>query len=195
MTDTNDTSAMGALWKAQAVQPRLLSADEIHRRHAALERRLGRRNLIEYLTAAMMIVAVVGLVLLDIRLGAFGTGSIGLILLGIGGGVVAWQLHRRTGGRAAIDGARPSIEAYRDTLRRERDALASVARWYIGPMVPGMATIYVSAFLKVPPGGRLLVIALVAATAIAMIWIIRLNRRGAEAMAAELESHDRFSNL
>jgi hypothetical protein len=182
---------MGALWKAQAVQPRALPADEIHRQHAALERRVGRRNMIEYLTAALVIVGVVGLVLLDVRLGAFGIGTVGLILLGIGGGVVAWQLHRRTGGAMPIDGARPSIEAYRDSLRRERDALASVARWYIGPMVPGMVTIYAGAFLKVPPGGRLFVIALAAVTAIAMAWVIRINRRGAQRIADELESHER----
>lgn len=194
MTDTNDVGEMGnmgALWKAQAVRPRTLPADEIHRRHAALERRVRRRNLIEYLTAAMMFVAVAGLVLLDVRLGAFGAGSIGLVLLGIGGGMAVWQLHRRTGARPAIDGARPSIDAYRDSLRREHDALASVARWYIGPMVPGMVTIYVSAFLKVAPGDRPLVIALAAATALFMGWVVRLNRRGAQAISAELESHDR----
>ncbi|MEA3539769.1 MAG: hypothetical protein U9R73_11650 [Pseudomonadota bacterium] len=191
MTDTNDMSEMGALWKAQAVQPHVLPADEIHRRHAALERRVGRRNLIEYLTAALMIVGVVGLVLLDVRLGALGVGTVGLILLGIGGGVVAWQLHRRTGSAMPIDGARPSIDAYRDSLRRERDALASVARWYIGPMVPGMVTIYAGAFLKVPPGGRVLVIALAAVTGIAMAWVIRINRRGAQRIADELESHER----
>ena len=191
MTDTNDMSEMGALWKAQAGQPHVLPADEIHRRHAALERRVGRRNLIEYLTAALMIVGVVGLVLLDVRLGALGVGTVGLILLGIGGGVVAWQLHRRTGSAMPIDGARPSIEAYRDSLRRERDALASVARWYIGPMVPGMVTIYAGAFLKVPPGGRVLVIALAAVTGIAMAWVIRINRRGAQRIADELEDHER----
>lgn len=185
MTDPNGLSA---LWTAQTVQPRALPAEEIHRRHAALERRVGRRNLIEYLSAGLMIVAVVGFVLLDVRLGAFGAGTIGLILLGIGGGVVAWQLHRRTGGRTAIDGAQPSIDAYRDSLMRERDALASVARWYIGPMVPGMAVIYAGAFLKVPPGGRLLVIALAAVTAIAMAWVIRINRRGADAIDAELQN-------
>ncbi len=188
MTDTND---MSLLWKAQTVAPRALPLDEIHRRHAALERRVGWRNMIEYMAAALMIVAVAGLVTLDVRLGAVGVGTIGLILLGMGGGVVAWQLHRRTGGRTAIDGARPSIEAYRDSLRRERDALASVARWYIGPMVPGMVTIYAGAFLKVPPSGRLLVIVLATVTAIAMAWVIRINRRGAQKIADELESHDR----
>ncbi|MBB4631223.1 hypothetical protein [Sphingosinicella soli] len=185
MTDRNGLSA---LWTAQTVQPRALPPEDIHRRHTALERRVRRRNLIEYMTAAMMIVAVAGLVLLDVRLGAFGAGTIGLILLGIGGGVVVRQLHRRTGGGSAIDGARPSIDAYRDSLRRERDALASVARWYIGPMLPGMVTIYASAFLNAPPGGRLLVIGLAAATAIAMAWVIRINRRGAEAIADELEN-------
>ncbi|WBX85623.1 hypothetical protein [Sphingosinicella microcystinivorans] len=188
MTDTNN---MGALWKAQAVRPRTLPADEIHRRHAALERRVRRRNRIEYLTAAMMFVAVAGLVLLDIRLGAFGAGTIGLILLGIGGGAAVWQLHRRTGARPAIDGARPSIDAYRDGLRRECEALASVARWYIAPFLPGMITIYTSALLKVAPGDRPLVIALAAATALLMGWVVRLNRRGAQTISAELESHDR----
>jgi hypothetical protein len=188
----SDTNGMSALWKTQAVMPRMLPTDEIRRRHAALERRVGRRNLIEYLTAALMLVGVAGLVLLDLRLGRFGAGSIGLILLGIGGVLMMWQLHRRTGGRAAIDGIQPSIDAYRKTLTRERDALASVPRWYIGPMIPGMVTIYAGAFLDLPPGGRLFVIALAAATALAMAWVIRINRRGAQAIDAELESHEHF---
>ncbi len=189
MTDTND---MGALWKAQAVPSRPLPMDEIHRRHAALERRVGRRNLIEYLTAGLMLVAIVGLVLLDLRLGRFGVSTIGVILLGLGGIIVVWQLHLRTGGRPAINGAEPSIEAYRASLRRERDALASVPWWYIGPMVPGMATIYIGAFLKVSPDERPFVIALAALTAAAMAWVIRLNRRGAQMIEAELQNHDWF---
>ncbi len=194
MTDPNEAGApsgppWGMLWKTQAVQPRTLPADEIHRRHTAFERRVRRRNLIEYMTAALMIVAIAGLVLLDVQIGAFGISTIGLILLAIGGGVVVWQLHRRTGARPPIDGDRPSIDAYRDSLRRERDALASVGYWYVGPSMPGMVTIYVGTFLKVAPGDRPIVIAVAAATVLAMIWVIRLNRRGAKALAAELDSH------
>ncbi|PZU47417.1 MAG: hypothetical protein DI568_10005 [Sphingomonas sp.] len=183
-----------ALWKAQAVQPpglsRALSAEEVRQRATALRRRVRRRNLLEYATAALMIVACAMLIALQVRLGRFDAISIGLALLAAGGGVIAWQLHQRTGSPVVMDGARPSLDVYRDALRRERDALASVASWYVLPAVPGMAAIYIGAFLRVPPASWPLLIVLVLGTFALFAWVIRLNRRGARTLDDELRQQE-----
>ena len=99
-------------------------------------------------------------------------------------------LYRRTGSPAVMDGARPSLDVYREALRRERDALASVASWYVLPAVPGMAAIYIGAFLRVPPASWPLLIVLVLGTFALFAWVIRLNRRGARALDDELRQQE-----
>jgi Flp pilus assembly protein TadB len=50
-----------------------------------------------------------------------------------------WQLHRRARARPLPEALAGSLmEFHRAELARQRDALRSVWRWYIGPLVPGL---------------------------------------------------------
>ena len=43
---------------------------------------------------------------------------------------------------------------YRRELLRQRDALGTIWKWYLGPMVPGLAIFLVGASLQTPPGAH-----------------------------------------
>lgn len=113
-----------------------MSIESIRAGADALTSSVRRRNMFEYLAAAYVT-------------GRFGwiaatahgrLVAIGAILVSAAGLFVAFQLHKRGSARPiAPDLPAESLdEAYRTELCRQRDALRSVALWYIGPFIPGM---------------------------------------------------------
>jgi len=187
---SKDSADLTALWQRQSLTARIPTPEEIRSRLSTLDRRTRMRNVIEYATAILGIIGALGLAALQWRLGVRGTGIFGVLLLAIGMVVVVHQLRARTGG-PAIDGARPSIESYRALLRRERDALASAWLWYVGPMIPGMILLYGEALLNVKGNGLIFVGLAGAGTIVFVIWVIRINRRGARELDTELKLLDR----
>jgi hypothetical protein len=176
-----------ALWRRQAMPVRIPTPEEIRGRLSGLDRRTRLRNLIEYATAALAVLGAGGIAALEILLGGPDLGTLGIVLIGLGAIVIVFQLRARTRG-SAIDGTQPSIDAYRALLRRERDALASVWLWYVGPMLPGVALVYCDAALKVKGNGLIFVGAVALVTIIFFAWVIAINRRGAREMDAELQT-------
>jgi predicted NBD/HSP70 family sugar kinase len=137
-----------SLWLSQDQKPFAMSVSEIHARAERFQGRIRTRNVIEYGAAAFSIVAfgVFAIILPDpiIRIG------VALIVAGLI--YVCWKLSRL--GRAARDNDRAraaSIAAFHQSeLVRQRAALASVWRWYIAPLVPGLVVFVAGVTLAIP---------------------------------------------
>jgi hypothetical protein len=124
------------LWQGQEVEQVILTVDEVRRRAARFERRIHWRNVREYIAGALVIV------FLALQLWrAHGWRLTPAVLLIAGTIYVMFELHRRASARPlpADPGIRGTIEFHRVELERQRDALHAVWRWYLLPLVPGLA--------------------------------------------------------
>jgi hypothetical protein len=129
---------------------------------------------------------------------AFAAGVLGLcgwalVLVIAGGVVVLWQLHRRAGLRRlpppALGGA--TLPFHRAELLRQRDAMRSVGRWYLAPLVPGFIVSAWGMARHVPasqPGLFLLVAAAL------FVAVIVLNRRGAAQLQRQIDALDAMAD-
>lgn len=155
---------------------------------ADLTRTVRQRNIIEYLAAAYVIV----------RFGWIAaTGHSALVVTGAtmvcaAGLFVAFQLSRRASARTiAPDLPDESlVAAYRTELCRQRDALRSVALWYIAPFVPGLALLFAGRALE-PHAGRLpmaLPAAAVVAIVFTAVWFV--NAQAADRMQRRIDALD-----
>jgi hypothetical protein len=130
-----DRDPFQSLWAQQAQEPFAMSLADIHSRAGRFQSRIRTRNLTEY-AAAALVIGVFGWMAflipdLVVKLGA--------VLTALGAAYVAYMLHRKGGAGAALpDGAQPCADFHRRELRRQREALATVPRWYLAPFVPGM---------------------------------------------------------
>jgi quinol-cytochrome oxidoreductase complex cytochrome b subunit len=134
---TNDSvSRMCDVWQQGSGEPPRFNPDELRRKMNRFERTIARRNLGEYLAAALVIAVFLYYAwifpTLTLRVGC------GLIVLGTI--YVMYQLHRRASARPAPAdmGLRSCVDFQRTELERHRDALQSVWSWYLLPFVPGM---------------------------------------------------------
>jgi hypothetical protein len=108
----------------------------LQRDASSLRSRIIRRNLLEYAAGVAVIIGFGycawalpnGLVM-----------RIGSAMLVLGTLVVMLQLHRQVSIDTKLpeQAALPSAAYLRQQLVRQRDAMRSVSRWYIGPLVPG----------------------------------------------------------
>ena len=116
-------------------------------RTTRFERTIRRRNAVEYAAGALVIAlfGVPGAMALLRGEIAF---ALSFLLVVAGTGVVLWNLHRRGSNLARV----PESNC-RDHLRRQyerqRDALAAVPAWYIGPLLPGTIALYATVTAKV----------------------------------------------
>ncbi|MBY8820904.1 hypothetical protein [Sphingomonas colocasiae] len=184
----NEPDAPTTMWKQQSVQPHILTPQEIRARIDRLDGRIRRRNRIEYIAGALVLMVFAVFAIRQIARGNFDLATMGAILSMFGAGTVIWQLHRRTSPVEAIDGARPSVEIYCMGLRRQRDALASVWLWYVAPCVPGLVAIYVAVLLKTEARNWPFVAAMGLIQIAFVAWVILINRRAARVLDAELEA-------
>jgi hypothetical protein len=179
-----------ALWQAQEVKPVELSYEAIRKQSEKFSRTIRLRNLREWAACALL-VPTFGWMAYQAR-GAPLT-RIACLLICAGVLYVARRLAR--------DGKPPSLPleasttahlaAYRADLEKHRDLLRSVARWYVGPMVPGLVLFNLGAAVEMPmPGpGRWLVAGLsllfCAAVSGGVIW---LNRVAARKLQGEIDA-------
>jgi len=121
---------------SQPADPCESSLQQLRRDASSLRRTIMRRNLLEYAAGTVAIAAF----------GYFAWAVPGVIIMRIGCGlmivgilVVMVQLHRHLSNVALPPEQLtvPSVAYLRQQLERQRDAMRSVSRWYIGPIVPG----------------------------------------------------------
>ena len=181
-----------AIWGAQAVEPDLVTIEQIRRGSNKFQSTVRRRNRVEY-AAGVLVIAGFGLYLwifptLLMRLGS---------LLIITGAIfiMAWIYFR-----ASVNPI-PSqisfmdyIARYREELRRQQSALRTVWLWYLAPLVPGFVlfTIGMSRLLEHAPGsGRPMWPLLVATVGVfAGVWL--LNLWGARRLQHQIDELSRL---
>jgi hypothetical protein len=106
---------------------------------------------------------------------------------------VACELHRRAAASPAPRelAGQSCLAFHRAQLARQRDALRSVWKWYIGPFVPGLAVVLapgcVACFRRSAAIGLLSLIP-VAAVAL-LLWLVgRLNGRAAAGIQRQIDA-------
>lgn len=172
------------LWREQAVpalQP--LPADALAAQARQLQYTVGRRNRRETVAAAL--VAVVFLAYAWVF--PHWLTKLGALLTVAGVGVMLWQLRRRASVRSAPEALGASLlQFHRAELARQRDALRAVWRWYVAPLVPGLALFLCGRQIENGqwrPG-------VFVATAAVLAGVVWLNHRAARRLQREIDDLD-----
>jgi hypothetical protein len=188
MTDPD----LQTLWQSQKPEEPPMSLAEIRSKAGAFQRRILVRNVIEY---AAGLIVVPSFALMAWNAPQVLT-KVGAVLVALGALVCLWQLHARGGAKRAPDaGAASLIDFHRQELERQRDALASVWLWYLGPFVPGMALILLSSWLapvatrsvESQRAGTLMMTVIVV---LVFLVIFLLNKLGAHHLQKEIDKLD-----
>lgn len=127
---------MKDVWQSQAAEPIKMSSAELRQRSQKLNKKVVRRNIREYLAAAIVVAVM-----------AYDFWKVHELLLRIGSGLIiagalyiVYQLHARGSAKVMPPeaGLQTCLEFHTKELERQRDLLRSVWSWYILPVVPGV---------------------------------------------------------
>ena len=169
-----------------------MSMAEIHSRASRFRSRIRTRNLTEY-AAAVLVIGLFGWVAWLIPQPVVKAGAVLIMLAAI---YVAYALHRKGGaGKALPDGMHPLADYHRTELVKQREALATVWRWYILPFVPGIL-VFVGGVSFAPDTGLPLIARLIQFGTSALFVgglfaaIAWLNARAAKQLDAEIAALD-----
>jgi hypothetical protein len=177
------------LWQSQTQEFDPMTLAAIHEKARTLQRKVGRRNTIEYVAGVFVVLGFLPAVLHrgSWMMQAGGALIIAATLL------VIWELHRRGSARPVPEAGAPLMDFYRAELIRQRDALRSVGVWYLGPFAPGMTLLLAGRWFQSHAtrrslGADHLVIALTGLMVIVVfvgVWL--LNQRGARQLQRRIE--------
>ena len=172
------------LWQQQEVEAMHIPVEEIRRKAMAFQRKIQRRNLREYAACAVVIVWFTFLFATSAKI----VPRISFALI-IGAAIyVAW--HLLTAGAAnPVPGDLGRVSClvfHRRELERQRDLLRSVWRWYLGPLIPGMALLIASSIISSPPQRRWFSITYAGCAAVFFWWVGRLNKRAAQRLDRQI---------
>jgi hypothetical protein len=137
------------LWQAQEKEYDPMTLAQIHQTAGAFERRIRRRNTIEYVGC---VVVIAGFMPMLLHRGSWMM-QLSAALTMAAAVFVSWQLHRR-GSAQPIPQGDALIPTYRQELIRQRDALRSVFVWYLGPFIPGLALMTAGRWFQAHVPGR-----------------------------------------
>ena len=153
--------------------------------------KIRRRNIREYGASAFVVAAfTLYMWLFDDPL--LRTGSV-LTIAGVL--YVAYQLHNRGSARRVPAGIN-SLEFHTRELKRQRDALRGIFRWYMLPVIPGIAVFNI-AVASIHPWGPVVWLGFQASIGVAVfVFLYKLNQRGARKLQREIDEltellHDR----
>ena len=172
------------LWQGQNPEPFRISLEEIRRKAEKLQKRVRWRNLREYVSCLVAIaVCMPWLWKLPNPIMRLGSGVMIVSML-----YVIWQLYRR-GSSREITG--DCLEFHRRELERQRDAVASIWRWYLGPMVPPIVIWTVGSVVYNRSARHLWFVAgFSVICALFFYWVGRLNQRAARCLQRQIEELD-----
>lgn len=179
------------LWKSQDTKDFHMTLDEIHTRANKFQSTVRWRNITEYIVGGLVALVFASMAVLIpepiVRAGC--------VLIVLGTLYVVWQLHKQASAQSlgAHETAMSLADFHLTELRRQRDALSTVWRWYLAPFIPGMLVfmfgVTFSADNPSPWAAKLgtLAIGLVIVAAIDVgIWM--LNRSAARKLTEEIEA-------
>ena len=179
------------LWQCQEVEHTPMTLEQIREKARNYQRKIQWRNGIEYAaiaaTSAFFGWTIYRIPLVGMRVGA--------ALCILGGWYVAYQICRRARSRSApADLALTNcMEFHRGELVRQRDFLKGIWRWYLGPLVPGLAWLIVAAGAANPsrlPRVWPFLAGYALAIALAFVLIARMNLRAAGKLQSQIEELD-----
>ncbi len=179
-------------WQSRAHVAPLPPLEELRARADRFRRKIERRNWIEYMAGAIVIVAFLAIALL-VPLPGLRIGS--ALMIG-GTGVVLWQLHRRASPLSPMEhaGQFSVLDYQRRELVRQRDAIDSVFTWYLLPLIPGMAVVMAAPILsspwnqwEMPPADALMSMGFVVGV---FAVIYALNKWGARKLQRQIDEID-----
>ena len=191
MVNDRPESDLCMTWQEQTVMARPVDINDLVERARAFQRKIRWRNRVEYAAVLIGAAAYLGYIwLLEnpwIRVGS--------LLFVLGGLSVIYQFHRRASSKTVPAGAN-CAEFHRRELQRQRDALRSIMRWYVGPLIPG-AIVFNIGIATNHPWGPLLILSIAA-----VLWggttllVYKLNQWGARKFQREIDDlsellHDR----
>lgn len=184
------------IWQREAGDARFAELTAVGGRLTAFERKVRRRNVIEYAAGTLVIVLFGAVAAAALMRGEIAF-ALGFLLVLAGTGLVMWNLHRR-----GSNLERRPEDSCREHLRRQyehqRAALAAVPLWYLGPLVPGMLLIFGTVTAKVAEQAgwatALAGIAGPAAISFGIFGVIALlNLWGAKQLTREIRALDEMS--
>lgn len=177
------------LWQEQARQPMEVAVDRIARDAASFRRAIRRRNVREY-AASAIVVAIFG---------AYAALADTVLFRVACALIVAATIHiasylRRHGSSGPDELAACTVDhlaSHRRQLERQRDLLAGIWRWYLGPLVPGLVLFAVSLpFEQSRSGPRAWIgtAVVMSVGAAVFVGIARLNRMAARQLQRKIDA-------
>jgi len=168
-----------------------MSIDEIRQKARKYQRKIGLRNLREYV-AALVVVVFFGFQLWHttdavVRLG------FAMIIASMF--YIAYQLHRRGAARRPVAemGAESWVEFHRRELERQRDLLGNIWSWYLGPIIPGWVVLMVG-MARTNPGHLhhygIFLSGFNLVTALVFVGLWKLNQRAARRLQHRIDELD-----
>ncbi len=175
------------LWQGQEGENVTITLEEIRLRAARFERRIRRRNFREYAAGVLLIAWFLATFHL-----LHGLDLLGPVLVTAGVIYVMIQLRRRGTAHSlpADADTRSSVEFHRLELERQRDALRTVGRWYLLPLVPGLAAIFAVAAIK--RGVNALLIDSIIVGVVVFVGVWALNQWGARKLDRKIQELHRM---
>ena len=173
------------LWQNQQVEDMKISITELRAKAAKFQKRIRRRNLREQVACLFVIVAFGWMFYKSVAVGP----RIGFGLIVAGAVYIGWHLYAKATPKALPSdiGSANGLDFYRRELERQRDLLQDIWKWYLGPLIPGMAILVIGGILNAPPERRWFSSAY-AMFCIALFWGIgRLNFRAARRLNGQIE--------
>jgi hypothetical protein len=190
-----DRDPLQSLWRSAKEEVFSMTPAALHARAAKLQRRVRIRNAIEYAAAIFVIGVFLYIAIITPALIL----QLGAVLVAVAAAYVGWRLHVL--GRAASDAEMSAASAswadfYRAELQRQREALANVPAWYLGPFAPGVFIFVLGTGFATPgeiPFIARLIVCVVGWTVVAAVFVAIgwLNAHTAKALQREIDALDR----
>jgi hypothetical protein len=122
------------VWKTQPPEDGMITLTDARARADKFQSRIRLRNVVFYVYALFNVAASVWLIASG-RLSAFLYPMLVMIAAHLW---VLWQVNRHIGARPmpGETGGRPSLDFYRDELKRQGNGLSRAWLWYIAPFIP-----------------------------------------------------------
>ena len=179
-------SDMRSMWQEQPAEPLRLSAGEIREKSRRFQRTIGWRNAREYL-AGLLVILVFGWLAWTARSTVSRAGH-GLVVAGM-----LYVLRRLRRATVHHEISSSCLDFHRRELERQRDLLRSVWKWYLGPLLPGLAVLLAQSMIEGAQRGPipLLAAGLAAAICAAVFFGIgRMNDVAARRIEEQIRALD-----
>jgi hypothetical protein len=189
--ESNQDCRMKELWQSQKTEGVRMSIEQVQASAGKMQRKIEFRNAREYV-AAFLVVVFFGYEFSrapDLLVRA------GFALLIAGMCYLVWHLSLKGSWRPLPKDAGLSscIEFKRRELERQRELVSSVWRWYLGPLIPGMAMLLVG-FFRANPGHlkhpSFIVVPEAIFFAVICFAVAKLNRDAARKLQQQIDELD-----